>query len=149
MARWIKLPATERCGGKYPHKVVIAGRYETDVLPEGHKLKIIDIPVGYRTDFASVFRLPFMYWLFGGKAHNAAIVHDILHDCHSNKTLSPEDAEKYGTVTHKQCNQIFMEIMEIEEDPETPLERNIMYWAVKIGGKIAWQTDSTKKCTWR
>jgi len=149
MARWIEVPATRYVGGKCPHEVVIAGRYETDILPGGHKLKIIEIPIGYRTDFASVFRLPFMYWLFGGKAHNASIVHDILHDCHSDKTLSQEDAEKYGTVTQKECDQIFEEIMDLEKDPESKFERKVMYYAVRIGGKIAWAKDSTHKCTWR
>lgn len=149
MGRWIQRPATERVGGKYPNMVVIPGKYETDVLPEGHKLKIINIPYGYRTDFASVKRLPFMYWLFGGKGHNAAIVHDILHDCHSDKTLSTEDVEKYGTVTQKQGDDIFLEIMELEKDPTTNIQRKTMYWAVRIGGKIAWETDSTDKCIWR
>lgn len=40
---------------------------------------IITVPQGFRTNFASVPRLPFAYWLFGGVAKQAAVVHDYLY----------------------------------------------------------------------
>ena len=36
------------------------------------------VPAGFCTDFASVPRLPFAYWLTGGTGHRAAVVHDYL-----------------------------------------------------------------------
>lgn len=36
------------------------------------------VPAGFITDFASVPRLPFAYWLTGGTGHRAAVVHDFL-----------------------------------------------------------------------
>ena len=38
----------------------------------------IIVPAGFKTDFASVLRLPFMFWLFGDTAHASAVVHDWL-----------------------------------------------------------------------
>ena len=38
------------------------------------------VPAGYETDFASVPRLPFAYWLTGDTAHEAAVVHDFVLD---------------------------------------------------------------------
>ena len=39
----------------------------------------IVVPAGFQTDFASVPRLPFVYWLFGATADEAATVHDWLY----------------------------------------------------------------------
>lgn len=43
---------------------------------------LIVVPAGFVTDFASVPRLPFSYWLFGGVGQAAAVVHDYLYQCH-------------------------------------------------------------------
>lgn len=37
------------------------------------------VPAGHETDFASVPRLPFMFWIFGDTAHRAAVLHDYLY----------------------------------------------------------------------
>ncbi len=39
----------------------------------------IYVPPGFVCDFASVPRLPVMYWMFGGKADGPAAIHDILY----------------------------------------------------------------------
>ena len=41
--------------------------------------RIVTIPQGFLTDFASVPRLPLMFWLVGDTAHPAAVVHDYLY----------------------------------------------------------------------
>jgi hypothetical protein len=38
----------------------------------------VTVPTGFITDFASVPRLPFTYWLFGDTAHASAVIHDYL-----------------------------------------------------------------------
>jgi hypothetical protein len=40
--------------------------------------RLWSVPSGFTTDFASVPRLPFAYWLTGGTGHRAAVVHDYL-----------------------------------------------------------------------
>ncbi|MFA7238731.1 MAG: DUF1353 domain-containing protein [Sulfuricellaceae bacterium] len=48
--------------------------YESDVAG-----KTITVPIGFKTDFASVPRLPVAYLLAGDTAHEAAVVHDFLY----------------------------------------------------------------------
>lgn len=48
--------------------------YESSLL---HKR--IFVPTGFKTDFASVPRIPFIYWLVGDTASEAAVVHDYLY----------------------------------------------------------------------
>lgn len=43
----------------------------------------ITVPRGFVTDLASVPRIPLVYELFGGKANEAAVVHDWLYTCHA------------------------------------------------------------------
>ena len=39
----------------------------------------ITVPKGFDTDFASVPRLPFMFWLLGDRADYAAVLHDWIY----------------------------------------------------------------------
>lgn len=48
--------------------------YESDVAA-----KIINVPVAFETDFASVPRVPFIFDLVGDTAHAAAVIHDRLY----------------------------------------------------------------------
>jgi hypothetical protein len=48
------------------------------------------VPAGFTTDLASVPRLPFAYWLFGGKANRPAVVHDHLYQ---GRQVSRETAD--------------------------------------------------------
>jgi hypothetical protein len=42
--------------------------------------RLVIVPEGYVTDFASVPRAPFTYWLFGGIGDEAAVVHDFAYE---------------------------------------------------------------------
>ncbi|MGL4477376.1 MAG: DUF1353 domain-containing protein [Aeromonas veronii] len=39
---------------------------------------LFSVPIGYRTDYASVPRFPGAYWLTGNTAHRPAVLHDWL-----------------------------------------------------------------------
>jgi len=41
--------------------------------------RILTVPAGFVTDFASVPRLPFMYWFTGGLAQAPAALHDWIY----------------------------------------------------------------------
>ncbi len=56
------------------------------------------VPEGYKTDFASVPRIPIAYWLFGNTAHAPAVLHDWL--------ISE------NITTRKRADQLFEEAME-------------------------------------
>lgn len=47
--------------------------------------ELIIVPAGYRTDLASVPRIPLAYLLFGGRARRAALLHDYLYETQAGK----------------------------------------------------------------
>lgn len=55
------------------------------------------IPVGFTCDFASVPRIPFVYALYGNRAHKAAVLHDYL--CRT------------GVVSRRKADDLFYEAM--------------------------------------
>lgn len=75
----------------------------------------ITVPAGFNTDFASVPRVPLAYWLTGGRAKKAAVVHDYL--C-VEKIVSREMADK-----------VFLEAAELQGVPQW--RRDIMWTAVR------------------
>lgn len=82
----------------------------------------ITVPPGFITDFASVPRLPFAYWLTGNTAQAPAVIHDYLYRMHS--------------VTRAWADAIFYEAMAEEGDPLW--RRWLMWLAVRAAGWGAW-----------
>lgn len=60
----------------------------------------IEIPEGFETDFASVPRVPFIYWFWGNRAHREAVLHDYLFRKDSNPLVS-----------YSMANKVFLEAM--------------------------------------
>lgn len=79
----------------------------------------ITVPAGFKTDFASVLRLPVIYLFFGDKAHAPATVHDYLYNT--------------GIVPRKTADDVFFEAMKIGTKLSA-LERRMMWAAVRIFG---------------
>lgn len=79
----------------------------------------ITVPVGFRTDFASVLRLPVIYLLFGDKAHAPATVHDYLYNT--------------GLVPRKLADDVFSEAMKVSTKLSA-VERFLMWSAVRVFG---------------
>lgn len=78
--------------------------------------KIRVVPPDFETDFASVPRAPFAYWLCGDTAHEAATLHD-----HALKHEAAAVADA-----------LFLEVL--KETPEMPAwRRNVMHLGVRIG----------------
>ncbi len=48
-------------------------------------LGVIVVPKGFQTDFASVPRIPFAFWLFGAIGDEAACLHDYLYTEHTTR----------------------------------------------------------------
>lgn len=90
--------------------------------------QVIDVPVGFFTDFASVPRLGVVYAMLGNTAHEPAVIHDW---CYYTGTLTREAADK-----------ILLEAMAVIG---VPLWRRWpIYWGVRMGGWHAWN-DHRKK----
>lgn len=83
---------------------------------------LIIVPAGYVTDFASVPRLPFAYWLTGDTAHASAVVHDYLCSVEYQRCK----------ISWGRAADVFREAMKHEKVPAW--RRTMMYWAVRMAG---------------
>jgi hypothetical protein len=54
--------------------------------------RVIEVPEGFVTDFASVPRLPFIYWFVGNTADAAAVLHDWFYRTNT-EDISREKAD--------------------------------------------------------
>lgn len=81
------------------------------------------MPKGSITDFASVPRVPIIYWFFGGRAHHESAIHDYLYST--------------GKVNKVLADKVFLEAMECRK--KNRFIRYPMYWGVRIGGSKAWK----------
>lgn len=73
-ARFLSLLRVERVAGSDDWVLTSELAFSSAVLK-----RLIIVPIGFRTDFASVPRLPLAFLLFGGVADEAAVVHDFLY----------------------------------------------------------------------
>lgn len=93
-------------------------QYQSDLLK-----KIIVVPVGFYTDFASVPRyLPLVYAALGDTAHEPAVIHDWLY---------------YSALTdRKTSDAILLEAMKVWG--MSAWRYYPIYWGVRAGGFVAW-----------
>lgn len=82
------------------------------------RIGVVTIPSGFDTDFASVPRLPFMFWLLGDRANHAAVVHDYLY--------------RTAMVSRSDADAVFVEAAEAEG--VNWLARWTMWTGLRVGG---------------
>ena len=91
-------------------------RYQSDLAAD-----MITVPVGFRTDFASVPRFGWVYSIFGNIAHQAAVIHDWLYYA--------------GITSRKQADRILLEAMEVTG---IGWRQYPIYWQVRQWGWEPW-----------
>lgn len=91
-----------------------------------HLDKVVTVPAGFVTDFASVPRLPVAYLLAGGAADQAAVVHDYLY--HHHEICSRGDADA-----------VFDEAMGVTGQPWW--RRKMMWAGVRLFGGSPYAQD--------
>lgn len=84
----------------------------------------VEVETGFMTDFASVPRPLWWFIPKWGKYGNAAVIHDWCY------------WEQKPTRNRKRSDEIFREGMEILKVPGWKIF--LMYWAVRLGGGMAW-----------
>lgn len=87
----------------------------------------IVVPVGFKTDFASVPRLPFAFLFFGDRIHAPAVVHDFLCVHHWPQRKC----------TWSQAADVFAEAMHADGVPW--YQRHPMVAAVRLYGLTRWR----------
>ena len=95
---------------------------------ENSELAII-VPLGFKTDFASIPRLFWRVLPPCGAYGKAAVLHDFLY------------ATQTGT--REWCDDIFLEAMEVLNVPSW--KRRTMYKAVRLFGWLAWNNHAKNK----
>ncbi len=85
---------------------------------------IIVVPKGVVTDFASVPRLPIIYWFFGTRGNSAAAVHDLLY--------------RWGEIPRLQADAVYLEAMKVYG--QWFFTRYPMYAGVVLGGHWSYKT---------
>lgn len=100
------------------HEVVEPFGFASDLLQ-----REILVPVGYRTDLASVPRLPFVYLVVGGRGNKAAVIHDYLYTSR--------------ITSRKQADYVFAEALRTTGYGR--LVVGLMWSGVRLGGGLYWR----------
>jgi hypothetical protein len=121
--------------GKFKTKLRVEsdGKYWKLLEPlifESAKYGVIRVPTGFRTDFASVPRIPLVYSLFGNTSHNAAVVHDWLYSGRAK-------------ISRKGADEVFIEAMKCKK--QSKWRREPMFWAVRLFAGLAFKGKADKK----
>lgn len=86
---------------------------------------LLTVPAGFVTDFASVPRLPLVFFLLGGIAHRAAVLHDWLYTNHLFSRAQSDAVLRAAAIASG-----------------VPAWKAWALWAgVRIGGWHAWNAD--------
>lgn len=91
--------------------------YQSDVAG-----MIITVPVDFQTDLSSVPRIPIVYWLTGGRASEAAVIHDFAYTTHF--------------VSRRIADHILLEASEVSGVPRWA--RLLMFYGVRAFGWSHW-----------
>lgn len=81
-------------------------------------------PVGFRTDFCSVPRVPLAYEMLGNRARRAGTIHDLLYKTH--------------VVPRKLADEVLREMLLMPEEGVCHFEAMEFYLAVRTFGGSHW-----------
>ena len=89
---------------------------------------VINVPIGFHTDFASIPRPLWAIFPRWGKYGNAAVIHDYLYWEQSHNRKESDDILLEGMV-----------VLEVGY-----FTRYAIYWAVRLGGWWAWRRNKNR-----
>ena len=92
--------------------------YESDLVGR------IEVPTEFNTDFASVPRVPIVYWFWGGRQHREAVLHDYV--CRKDSV---------PIVSYSVANLVFLEAAKSRK--KKLVVRYPMYWGTVVGAWTA------------
>lgn len=110
------------------HTWILLCDFGYEVGQEGSN-DVINVPIGFHTDFASI---PRIFWIFlprWGKYGNAAVIHDYLYWEQSR--------------SRKEADDILLESMAVQE--VGLIKRYLIYWAVRLWGWWSWWENQSLK----
>lgn len=102
--------------------------FEVRIDVPGDPPLFVNVPAGFKTDLASVPRLPGTYLLFGGRARRAAILHDYLY------------VKRWD---RKFADNAFRAAMKTEG--VNPVSRFFMWLGVRVGGSAYYDRHASSE----
>ncbi len=90
---------------------------------------VINVPIGFHTDFASIPRPLWVIFPRWGKYGNAAVIHDWLY------WDQPRSREAADDILLKAMGDLKV----------SPWQKYPIYWAVRLGGWWAWWRNPSKR----
>lgn len=109
-------------------------RLIADFSAEYGQLEIV-VPAGFVTDYDSVPRIPFAYWLLGGKRHKAAVLHDFLYSAECPAYLYAR-GRAWADAVYR-CT--------LKTEGVGAIRAQIMYLGVRVGGAAAYKAGPTEE----
>lgn len=98
-----------------------------DFYFESRRIGRIVVPVGFDTDFASVPRVPIVFWLTGDTSKKAAVIHDWLYRSQS-------------------VSRFMADLVLFEASSNEPFwRRSVMWLGVRAFGWLAWRENKRRK----
>ena len=118
MKVYFPLPLETKQVSEKWHEVI--GGFDAIVEEDGYEPVVVHVPHGFKTNFASVPRIPFAYLLTGGVGNRPAVIHDFL----------------YSAATHPRawCDDVFLEGLHAFKKEIAAWKARIMYLAVRVAG---------------
>jgi hypothetical protein len=92
--------------------------YQSDVAGQ-----TFTVPADFQTDLASVPRLPVVYWLTGGRASEAAVIHDWIYT--------------HKMVPRRVADAVLREASAVSGVPRWA--RDLMFYGVRAFGWLHWK----------
>lgn len=128
VAKLIDVSNDESCIWELERSLV----YDSAILPFR-----VEVPRGFKTDFASVPRLPMAYLLTGNTAHRPAVIHDYFYRNH-------REHEYRNSLTRKIVDEVFYEAMLAEGVDRW--RAWLMWSAVRTFGASSWESLPEENC---
>lgn len=97
---------------------------------------VVRVPAGFKTDFASVPRLLFSWWIAGGRAPRAAVIHDFLYQggLVADRRVSRSDADA-----------VLQEAAAADPHSGTnAITRFLMWSAVRVAGWVSYRRRAVR-----
>ena len=129
----VAIPEEKEVGGHLPRfgteVVQFCGETIVSGVGEEGSDDVINVGIGFQTDFASIPRLLWAFLPQWGKYGNAAVIHDWLYWDQRRGRRASDD--------------IFLEGMKVLE--VSAWKRNVIYYAVRAFGGFAWRSNRSRR----
>lgn len=105
------------------------------------------VPAGFRTNYASVPRLPFVYWWYGERCWEEPALHDFAYTEHAIFKVAFADDGSIASVVRveinrEQADDLFLEALQANPKTSGGMA-DVMHRGVRLGGQSSWDDPTS------